>query len=75
VVDLVYRAERDAGDLLIVDATDFSDPPVAAVHLPFRVPFGFHGVWIAGASLDSAGIGVVGIDGRRLMAGPNGWDA
>jgi carotenoid cleavage dioxygenase len=51
VLSIVYDATRDASDLVIVDATDFSGPPVATVHLRRRVPFGFHGSWVAGASL------------------------
>jgi carotenoid cleavage dioxygenase len=51
VVSVVYDAARDASDVIVVDATDFSGPPVAVVHLRHRVPFGFHGAWISGASL------------------------
>ncbi len=46
VLSVVYDAARDASDLIILDATSFSGPPVATVHLPARVPFGFHGSWI-----------------------------
>jgi carotenoid cleavage dioxygenase len=46
VLSVVYDATRDASDLVILDATSFSGPPVATVHLPARVPFGFHGSWV-----------------------------
>lgn len=46
VLVVVYDATRDASDLVILDATSFAGPPVATVHLPARVPFGFHGSWI-----------------------------
>jgi carotenoid cleavage dioxygenase len=51
VLSVVYDDARDASDLIVVDATDFSAPPVATVHLRSRVPYGFHGMWIGGASL------------------------
>lgn len=44
----VYDAHRDGSDLVILDAADFSAPPVAKIALPQRVPYGFHGNWIAG---------------------------
>jgi carotenoid cleavage dioxygenase len=46
VLTVVYDATRDASELVILDATSFAGPPVATVHLPARVPFGFHGSWI-----------------------------
>ena len=46
VLSVVYDERRDASDLVVLDATDFSGSPVATVHLPQRVPFGFHGSWI-----------------------------
>jgi carotenoid cleavage dioxygenase len=46
VLSVVYDAARGASDLVILDATSFAGPPVATVHLPARVPFGFHGSWI-----------------------------
>jgi carotenoid cleavage dioxygenase-like enzyme len=42
----VYDAATDRSDLVILDAHDFTAPPVATVHLPVRVPYGFHGSWI-----------------------------
>ncbi len=46
VLTVVFDATRDASDLVILDATSFAGPPVATVHLPARVPFGFHGSWL-----------------------------
>ncbi|MFI1913870.1 carotenoid oxygenase family protein [Nocardia sp. NPDC020380] len=43
----VYDAATDRSDLAIVDATDLTAEPVATIHLPQRVPFGFHGSWLA----------------------------
>lgn len=43
----VYDPVRDGSDLVIVDASDFSGPPVARIKLPQRIPYGFHGNWIA----------------------------
>ena len=44
-----YVLDRQAGtaDLVILDAADFEAAPVASVHIPARVPAGFHGNWIA----------------------------
>lgn len=42
----VYDPARDGSDLVIVDAADFAGGPVATIHLPQRVPYGFHGNWI-----------------------------
>jgi carotenoid cleavage dioxygenase-like enzyme len=44
----VYDPARDGSDLVIIDASDFAGQPVARIKLPHRVPFGFHGNWIAG---------------------------
>lgn len=33
-------------ELIILDAQAFSDPPVARVIMPQRVPYGFHGAWV-----------------------------
>ena len=47
IMSYVYDAERNASDVVILDAQGFSDAPVATISLPVRVPFGFHGNWIA----------------------------
>ncbi|MEV4123529.1 carotenoid oxygenase family protein [Nocardia sp. NPDC049707] len=43
----VYNADSDRSDLVIVDASELAAPPLATVHLPARVPYGFHGNWLA----------------------------
>ena len=46
LLTFVYDAARDRSDLAIIDAADFEKGPVARIHLPCRVPNGFHGSWI-----------------------------
>ena len=46
VMSLVYDRATDRSDLVILDAQDFSGEPVVRVHLPQRVPVGFHGNWV-----------------------------
>ncbi|MEV0613102.1 carotenoid oxygenase family protein [Nonomuraea sp. NPDC050404] len=45
---MTFAHDRDAGTsyLAILDATDLAAPPLAEVHLPVRIPAGFHGNWI-----------------------------
>ncbi|WP_345147358.1 carotenoid oxygenase family protein [Nonomuraea rubra] len=47
VLSFVNNPARGAADLVILSAQDFTGEPVATVHLPARVPLGFHGSWIA----------------------------
>ncbi|WP_280437961.1 carotenoid oxygenase family protein [Nocardia carnea] len=42
----VHNPQRDAADLVILAAQDFTGDPVARVHLPGRVPLGLHGNWL-----------------------------
>jgi carotenoid cleavage dioxygenase-like enzyme len=46
VLTFVHNPDRGATDLVIVAAQDFLGHPVATIHLPARVPLGFHGSWI-----------------------------
>ncbi|GCE01089.1 carotenoid oxygenase family protein [Embleya hyalina] len=46
LMTFVYDASTDKSDLVIVDAGDLGAPPVATIHLPQRVPYGFHGSWL-----------------------------
>jgi carotenoid cleavage dioxygenase-like enzyme len=47
VLALTYDHARNASDFHILDARDLAGEPVAAVHIPHRVPYGFHGNWVA----------------------------
>lgn len=47
LLSVVYDPGKDRSELLVIDATRFDAAPVAVVELPARVPFGFHGNWIA----------------------------
>jgi carotenoid cleavage dioxygenase len=46
VMSYVYDATTDRSDVVILDGRDFTGEPVATIHLPVRVPFGFHGNWV-----------------------------
>lgn len=43
----VNNPERNASDLVILSAQDFTAKPLARIHLPRPVPLGFHGSWVA----------------------------
>ncbi len=43
----VYDSAKNTSDLLILDAQDLTRPALAQVHLPDRVPYGFHGNWVS----------------------------
>lgn len=45
----VYDGPDDRSDLVVLDAQDIEADPVATVHLPGRVPAGFHGNWLPDA--------------------------
>lgn len=44
----VYDKAGNTSDLVILDGADPAAEPVATIHLPRRVPHGFHGSWIRG---------------------------
>ena len=46
VMTFVHNPDRGAADLVILAAQDFTAEPVARVHLPARIPLGFHGNWV-----------------------------
>ncbi len=46
IMSYVYDATTDRTDVVILHAQDFEADPVATIHLPTRVPFGFHGNWV-----------------------------
>jgi len=46
LIGLVVNANDQTTDLVILDAQDFTRAPCASVHIPHRVPPGFHGNWV-----------------------------
>jgi 8'-apo-carotenoid 13,14-cleaving dioxygenase len=44
---LVVNMSDQTTDFVILDAANFTGPPVATIHLPHRIPPGFHGNWVA----------------------------
>lgn len=51
VMTIAHDTNTNRSKLVIVDAQDFSAPPVAVVHLPQRVPYGAHGSWVPSSAL------------------------
>ena len=51
ILSVVYDATTDASELCILDAEDITGPEVARIHLPQRVPYGFHGNWVSDRSV------------------------
>jgi carotenoid cleavage dioxygenase len=49
---IVHDLTRPAASLLILDATAPTAPPVATVHLPRQVPYGYHGEWIPDSAIN-----------------------
>jgi carotenoid cleavage dioxygenase len=47
VMTYVYDDGSGKSEFVIADASNFTAKPLARVKLPQRVPFGFHGSWIA----------------------------
>lgn len=46
VITLVFDENKNTSDLLILNPNNFDSEPLAVVHLPVRVPSGFHGNWL-----------------------------
>lgn len=47
LVTFVHDANTNSAEFVVIDAQDFARGYVARVKLPQRVPFGFHGNWVA----------------------------
>jgi carotenoid cleavage dioxygenase-like enzyme len=47
LIGLVIDRNTETTDLVILDADRFEDAPIASIHIPHRVPPGFHGNWFA----------------------------
>ncbi len=44
----VVNVDEGTSDLVILNAINFSGDPAAVIHIPHRIPPGFHGNWVAG---------------------------
>ena len=42
----VYRQATATSDVVVLDAANVAAGPIATVHLPTRIPAGFHGAWL-----------------------------
>ena len=42
----VVNMAEETTDLVILNAQDFEAAPLATVHIPHRIPPGFHGNWV-----------------------------
>lgn len=49
LITYVHRRDTDRSDLVVLSAGDLAAEPLASVHVPARVPNGFHGNWFADA--------------------------
>ena len=45
LINTVYDDRTDRTDICVLDAHDVASGPIARVHLPHRMPFGFHANW------------------------------
>jgi carotenoid cleavage dioxygenase len=47
LLTFVYDTQEDTSELVVVNAQDMTAAPVARILIPQRVPYGFHGAWVA----------------------------
>jgi carotenoid cleavage dioxygenase-like enzyme len=47
LITIVGRRAENRTDLVVLDALDIADGPVATIRIPFRLHEGFHGTWVA----------------------------
>ena len=52
IMTLAHDETSGKSRLVIIDAQNFSAPPVATIELPFRVPYGAHGNWIPDVAIN-----------------------
>lgn len=47
LLTFVYSTTEETTELVVVNAQDVASEPVARISMPQRVPYGFHGTWVA----------------------------
>ena len=46
LIGYVSNTASGTSDFVVLDAANFTGPPVAEVHIPYRIPPGFHGNFV-----------------------------
>jgi carotenoid cleavage dioxygenase len=54
LVTFVHDLAAGSAEFVVIDAQDFDRGEVARVHLPQRVPYGFHGNWVSDRTVPPA---------------------
>ncbi len=54
VLSFVHDENDESSEVIVLDARNFTAPPVARVRVPVRVPLGFHGTWVDGTLLPNS---------------------
>lgn len=44
---VVYRSKENRSDIVILDAMNVAEKPLATIKIPHRIPYGFHGNFVA----------------------------
>ncbi|EAZ92937.1 carotenoid oxygenase family protein [Crocosphaera chwakensis] len=47
LLTFIHDEGSNTSELVIIDAQDFTASPIAKIQIPQRVPYGFHGMWLA----------------------------
>jgi carotenoid cleavage dioxygenase-like enzyme len=47
LLTFVYDSAKKTSELIVVNAQDLTDEPLARILLTQRIPYGFHGIWIS----------------------------
>ncbi|GJP34663.1 hypothetical protein CLOM_g19077 [Closterium sp. NIES-68] len=53
VLSFVHDTNTDESSVVVLDAKSLSSNPVATIHLPQRVPYGFHGIFVSEDQISS----------------------
>ena len=54
LMTFAHAHDGSSASFVVLDAQDIERGPVAEVHLPQRVPYGFHGNWVSDRSVPPA---------------------
>lgn len=54
LLTFVHDENKQQSELVVFDAQNLTDEPIARVMIPQRVPYGFHAIWISEAQLQNS---------------------